>query len=278
AVGDGEHDGERAAARPHPPQARREAGGALRGDRQGHRRGVRQRPPPPAPRIPVGERPRVSGPRAGVGPLRPLTRGRSPNHQPRPADAGPFAKDPMLTGKLVRVRHARNKLVPLYLDPANEGWLALAEQLLFVYRSAPGRTRGEIAEELAPLVGEGPQALLHQGLAKLLEDRCEFEVAADHPPDEIREAAFRAAVRHRSEAARTRTPFDRAAVLADVGGELNLAPEQIEQGLFADLKDEQRVLKFADCTPELLLHRYNVALAQAILLRCTAMEVRIWGE
>ena len=39
-----------------------------------------------------------------------------------------------------------------------------------------------------------------------------------------------------------------------------------------------RVLKFGDCTPEFLLHRYNVALAQAILLRCTAMEVRIWGE
>ncbi len=73
-------------------------------------------------------------------------------------------------------------------------------------------------------------------------------------------------------------PFDRAVVLTEVGGRLNLSPEQIEQGLFADLKDEQRVLKFGDCTPEFLLHRYNVALAQAILLRCTAMEVRIWGE
>ena len=38
---------------------------------------------------------------------------------------------------------------------------------------------------------------------------------------------FRRELRARlmSEAARTRTPFDRAAVLADVGGELNLAPE-----------------------------------------------------
>jgi predicted nuclease of restriction endonuclease-like RecB superfamily len=184
----------------------------------------------------------------------------------------------MLTGKLIRVRHARNKLVPLYLDPANEGWLGLAEQLLFVYRSAVGRTRGEIDEDLTPLVGEGPQSMLHQGLAKLLEDRCEFEVAADHPPDEIREELFRAAVRHRSDAAKARVPFDRAAVLAEIGSQLNLSPEQIEQGLFADLKDEQRVLKFGDCTPEFLLHRYNVALAQAILLRCTAMEVRIWGE
>jgi predicted nuclease of restriction endonuclease-like RecB superfamily len=179
----------------------------------------------------------------------------------------------MLTGKLVRVRHARNKLVPQYLDPANGGWLGLADELLYAYRAAPGRTRGEIAEELAPLIGEGPQSLVHQGLAKLLEDRCEFEVAADHPPDVIREAVFREAALRRSKGA-----FDRAGVLAEVGRELSLAPEQIERSLFADLKDEQRVLKFADCTPEFLLNRYNVALAQAILLRCTALDVRIWGE
>ena len=38
------------------------------------------------------------------------------------------------------------------------------------------------------------------------------------------------------------------------------------------------MLTFDDITPEHLLNRYNVALAQAILLRCTAMEVRVWGE
>src|SRR3954465_14846268 len=104
----------------------------------------------------------------------------------------------MLTGKLVRVRHARNKLVPLYLNPADEAWLGLADQLLLAYRAAPGRTRGEIEEELVDVVGEGPRALVHQGLAKLLEDRCDFEVTSDHPPEELREAVFRASALHRA--------------------------------------------------------------------------------
>ncbi len=119
----------------------------------------------------------------------------------------------MLTGKLVRVRHAKNKLVPLYVEPADEALLALAEQLLLAYRGAPGRTRGEIADDLTDLIPEGPRGLLPAGLAKLLEDRCEFEVAADHPPDELREAVFKSAAQRRAEAAKTGTPFDRDAVL-----------------------------------------------------------------
>ncbi|MDB5308994.1 MAG: hypothetical protein JWO38_3196 [Gemmataceae bacterium] len=184
----------------------------------------------------------------------------------------------MLTGKLVRVRHARNKLVPMYLDPADGDWLGVADQLLLAFRSAPGRTRGEILEDLTDLIGEGPRSFVHKGLVDLLEDRCEFEVNSEFPPDAVREAVFRAAVLHRTEAAAARQPFDRTVVLAEISGQLQLNPEQIEQSLFADLKDERRVLTFKDMTPDRLLHRYNVALAQAILLRCTVMEVRIWGE
>src|SRR5580698_4487398 len=149
----------------------------------------------------------------------------------------------MLTGKLVRVRYARNKLVPLYVEASDPGLQAFAEQILLVYRSSVGRTRGEIAEELSDLIPEGPRGLLPAGLAKLLEDRCEFEVASDHPPDELREAAFKAAAIHRAESAKSGVPFERNTVLNEVAGSLSLAlsPEQIERSLFADLKDEQRV-------------------------------------
>jgi uncharacterized protein len=186
----------------------------------------------------------------------------------------------MLTGKLVRVRHAKNKLIPQYVNPNDEGLLALAEQIVLAYRNAPGRTRGEIEEDLSDLIPEGPRGLLPAGLAKLCEDRCEFEVSADHPPDELREAVFKAATTARAESARDMQPFDRKTVLEGVAEQLSLSltAEQIDKSLFADLKDEQRVLTFEDTTAEKLLHRYNVALAQAILLRCTLMDVRVYAE
>ena len=59
---------------------------------------------------------------------------------------------------------------------------------------------------------------------------------------------------------------------------MSLAPDVIEKSLFADLKGEQRLMQFQDCTAEQLLHRYNVALAQAILLRSTGVSILITGE
>ncbi|HJT76218.1 MAG TPA: DUF790 family protein, partial [Gemmataceae bacterium] len=59
---------------------------------------------------------------------------------------------------------------------------------------------------------------------------------------------------------------------------LGVEPEAVDRGLFADLKSEQRLIHFKDTTAERLLQRYNVALAQAVLLRSSAVHVAIRGE
>jgi len=183
----------------------------------------------------------------------------------------------LLTGKLVRVRMVKNRLKPGYLDPDSDAWRDVASQLLAIYRQAPGRTRAEIETELADLLGDGPQQLIYHGLAKLLEDRCEYEVASSLNPEQVREVAFRrSAEAHRLKAS-LQQPFDRNAVLREAANELGISPEQVEQSLFADLRDEQRILRFDDCTPEQLIHRYNVALAQAVLLRSVRLEIRVWN-
>jgi predicted nuclease of restriction endonuclease-like RecB superfamily len=180
---------------------------------------------------------------------------------------------------MVSVRYARDRIIPRYLDVKDPGWLEVAERLLALFRGQEGHTRGELEEEQAELFGDDPSQIVHQGLAKLLEDRCEFEVAAGHPPEAIRTAVFRLATRQRQQASGDAlAPFDREAVLREAANELTLTPEAVEQGLFADLKSEQRLVHFKDISAERLLQRYNVALAQAVLYRCTAMHVTIRNE
>jgi predicted nuclease of restriction endonuclease-like RecB superfamily len=185
----------------------------------------------------------------------------------------------MLTGKMVRVRYARDHVIPQYLDPADGQWLQVAEQLLAVYRASTASSRGQVEEEIDELFGDLPQPLIHTGLAKLLEARCDFEVQANLPPEQVRDAIFLAAAqKRRASLEQHGQTFSRDDVVRQVAAELKSEPAQVEASLFADLKSEQRLTKFHDTTPERLLQRYNVALAQAVLLRSTGVEVVIRGE
>jgi predicted nuclease of restriction endonuclease-like RecB superfamily len=57
----------------------------------------------------------------------------------------------MLTGKQVRIRFARDHIVPQYLDAHDPHWLDVAEQLLAVFRTSIGTARGQLEEEIEEL-------------------------------------------------------------------------------------------------------------------------------
>jgi predicted nuclease of restriction endonuclease-like RecB superfamily len=183
----------------------------------------------------------------------------------------------MLTSNLVRVRYARDRIVPHYLDVADPGWLEVAERMLDLFRGQTGKSRGELQADLAVAFGDDPGQLVHQGLAKLLDERCEFETISGHPPEELRAAVFAAAAQRRKSAEATMV-FDRDAVLNEVAAALGLTQEDVEKGLFADLKSEQRLIRFEEWTAERLLQRYNVALAQGALLRAVRVAVIVRNE
>lgn len=229
----------------------------------------------------------------------------------------------MLTSRLTRVRLTRDRVIPIYINAEDPAWQLVAERLLDLFRGQEGRTHGEIDQDIADSFGSDPSQLVHQGLAKLLEDRCEFETVAGLPPEQLREAVFRTATLwrrggaakgrggegatwQRADSGTAATPsgpspahlasgslppllvsprrtgaaslFDRMAVLKTVARELSLTPEQVDQGMFADLKSEQRLVRFKDMTARQLLDRYNVALAQSVLLRATRVKVEIHSE
>src|SRR5204863_2656258 len=90
-----------------------------------------------------------------------------------------------------------DRVIPQYLDASDRNWLEAADRLLELFRTQQGRTRGCVEEDLRELLGNDPAQLVHRGLAKLLEDRCEFEVIPGHPPEKIRDEVFRIAAARR---------------------------------------------------------------------------------
>jgi uncharacterized protein len=195
----------------------------------------------------------------------------------------------MLTGNQVRVRFSRDQIIPIYLDTEDANWRDAALRLLELFRGQEGRTRGELDDDLIDAIGNDPSQLVYKGLGKLLEDRCEFEVVSGVPPDEVREAVFTRAAKHRQgdvadvsasdPISGVRLPsFDRSIVLDETAQFLGITREAVEHSLFADLKSEQRLVRFKDISPERLLQRYNVALVQAVVLRSTQVRIEIRKE
>jgi hypothetical protein len=188
----------------------------------------------------------------------------------------------MLTGNLVLVQTSKHRVQPRYIDRDAPHWLETAESLLLIFRGGVGQTRGEIQDDVAALTGEGGgfSVLVARGLAKVLEDRAQFEVVADAVPERVRERVFSAAASQRaaSRGAEPRAPFRREAVLQSVASELAMSPDQIDAALFADLKDENQMIAFRDLSAQALLDRYNIALAQAVVLRAVSVRAELRGE
>ncbi len=184
----------------------------------------------------------------------------------------------MLTTELIRARVVKGAIRPRYVDEDDAQVRALATELTDVFARGVGNTRAALDEAIDAMVGEGIEFVLLRGLAKLLLDRCEFAVDAPVAPVEFRRLVFAAAARVHPVA---REPGDavhtvtRMQVLETAARELGIDAATCEQALYADLQSEQVLRAWEPIAPEALLRRYNVALAQAVLLRARSVTICI---
>lgn len=189
----------------------------------------------------------------------------------------------MLTLDLVRASVRQGYVKPHYLDEADPLYLALADDVIGLFRLHISRTYGELRESLRELLGDGPEALVGRGLAKLLEDRASIEQVSSLDPREVRRRVFQAAAPHLPLADDAESQpglpglarLTRQQVLQEVATTLDTTIEALELALYADLPDAHVVLEVRLPTPEQLLQRYNVALAQAVLLRAVQLNLTV---
>ena len=179
----------------------------------------------------------------------------------------------MLTADLVQATVRGGVVLPRYIDPENEATRKLADDLIALFSGSAGESRRHLDTQLRDLLGTGTAFLLHRGLAKLLLDRCEFETSTRHDPVELRRAVFEeAALAHRRACTES---FSSTGVLAKVAERLDIPAGEIERSLYADLAEEQILVRFDAPRSDWLLDRYNLALAQAVLLRANELEIEV---
>ena len=121
-----------------------------------------------------------------------------------------------------------------------------------------------------------------RGLEKLLIDRTEFDTESKNEVVELREKVFRnsSALMHQYEQSGAydsdSSENDRLETYRKtLAGLIGIKAENLSQQLYADLPPFQQVLKFRKITGEGLLHRYNCAQVQGLLLRSESITLKL---
>ncbi|MFZ9888016.1 MAG: DUF790 family protein, partial [Myxococcota bacterium] len=166
------------------------------------------------------------------------------------------------------------RVVPLAAARREEA-VSLVHALLETVSELVGHTRDEVEGALEAVM-EGRDDVVARGLLKMVEDLCRYEQAAPFDPAAARAQLFSVAAAQRAALGATEA-FDRTAVVAAVARELGLPHEELERGLYADLRAAHRLVEVDAVDSENLFDRYEFARAQAVLLRATQMRAKVAG-
>lgn len=184
----------------------------------------------------------------------------------------------MLTSDLVRARVRGDKLELRELgDKAREAALRWSADYIAVLSEAVGTRRAAVKEALADIPVPARGRKVADGLLKLLDDRCTWAMEEGLTPLELRSVVFERAGGMRA-ALGPGELLDRDAVLAEVGTELGLSAQQLDDRLFGDLKAAHQLVEFKPITPEQLLVSWELGQRQAVLLKATRVRVDVRAE
>jgi len=176
----------------------------------------------------------------------------------------------MLTKDLLNYRKRKERVSPVFVAAQDPVLTELAEGLIEQFRCGIGSTLGDLDEEISE--GNWADHFLTPAFKKLLADRCE-EVDDDGAVAKRRWAVLQSAESLRQDGIQQTLHDFQNAVAAAADAPVASLKEQ----LYGDLAEFRIVKSFEPITPAGLLHRYNCAQVQGLLLHAQAVEVRLKG-
>ena len=176
----------------------------------------------------------------------------------------------MLTKDLVRYRVHKQRIHPQFVDPNSPELLAFAASLLALFAGASGQTRTSLQGQVNDVIAVFPDNVtIARGLEKLLFDRTEFDEDASGDHLAFRKKVFIAS----GPKLAGELPEHPEAYRREIAAALGATPEALEAQLYQDLPAHHPVLSFKPLSPAGLLHRYNCAQVQGLLIRCAKLDL-----
>jgi hypothetical protein len=161
---------------------------------------------------------------------------------------------------------------------AHRHYAECAARMLAVYQNGIGKQRYRLHREIETLFADEPDCPVRriQAFCKLLDDASDYQTDADGTASKLRLRVFSDAARFHPLVSQPDRLFehDEHAIKARLAGALGQPWETLEQTLYSDVLDYQRLERFEGYgNAAALLSRYNVAQLQACLYKAEQMTV-----
>ncbi len=177
----------------------------------------------------------------------------------------------MLNKEHLKVRRKKDLLFPAFAVPDNSAAYNLAEAFIALYRRGAEEKlcRGEIRGMTEVLIRGAEDPAMADAFRKLAEDCSEFEKSGDADYPAIRAELF---ARSGRLIGRTADPAEYMRLASDTP-----AFQLLHGGdIYGDLPENERLVKFKELTAPWLIHRYNLAQVQGLIM--TANRLKIFLE
>lgn len=177
----------------------------------------------------------------------------------------------MLPTDLLSHRQSGEEIIPKRLK-IDSHHLELANELISSFQEAVGKTQGALERQLLELEGDTPDYRVKRGLAYILKSSfCTFEIVSPLEPQMLRERVFALAAKSVPSKELTQITLTKIADELSQKFEREVLPEQVRDGLYADLAENKVLTAFEAPKPEELLHRYNLSQVQGVFYKASQL-------
>ena len=188
----------------------------------------------------------------------------------------------MLTKDLLCFRTIKGKIVPKLINTEAHNNLEIAKELLSVFSKSVGKHRVNLEEETNQiLVKFDGDSIVARGIEKLLLDRTVFDTESKEEFIKLREKVFSQSSKfligkqnsdhHFLDCENNNDQLNR--YQNEIAKAMEIPLDQLMQKLYGDLPPFQKILRFRNISTVKLLHRYNIAQVQGLLLRCERLNL-----
>jgi hypothetical protein len=189
----------------------------------------------------------------------------------------------VLTKDLLCFRTKSGKIQPKFIDTTAPKFLKIAFELTELFSGSVGEERGTLENRSKQVLERFTLGItVGRGLEKLLLDRTEFDTESKDELLELREKVFSnssALMRKHEYSGLYNSDCSEKDILESyrkaLAGSIGITSENLSDQLYSDLPPFQKVIKFRKITGEALLHRYNCAQVQGLLLRSEKIKLKL---